>query len=40
MMAAWVAHDILHQRQLVELQWAYMTRQVVTPYQVRYAGDW
>jgi hypothetical protein len=39
MMAAWVAHDMLHQRQLVELQWAYLTRQV-TPYQVHYAGEW
>lgn len=39
MMAAWVAHDLLHQRQLVELQWAYTTGQMV-PYEVRYAGDW
>jgi hypothetical protein len=37
--AAWVAHDLLHVRQLVELHWAY-TRQVVQPYQVNYAGDW
>lgn len=39
MMAAWVAHDLLHQRQLVELMWAYTTR-LVAPYEVRYAGDW
>ena len=39
MLAAWVAHDLLHTRQLVELQWAYTTRQV-EPYRVRYAGVW
>jgi hypothetical protein len=37
--SAWVAHDLLHLRQLVELRWAY-TVQAVTPYQVRYAGEW
>jgi hypothetical protein len=37
--AAWVAHDLLHTRQLVELHWAY-TLQQVSPYRVRYAGDW
>lgn len=39
MFAAWVAHDLLHLRQLVELQWAYTNLQL-QPYQVRYAGEW
>ena len=39
MMAAWAAHDLLHLRQLVELEWAY-TVQLVQPYRVMYAGDW
>jgi hypothetical protein len=38
-LAAWVAHDLLHTRQLVELHWAYTTLQV-QPYRVLYAGDW
>jgi hypothetical protein len=36
-LAAWVAHDLLHMRQLVELHWGY-TMALVAPYQVRYAG--
>ncbi|MCB8985520.1 MAG: DinB family protein [Ardenticatenaceae bacterium] len=39
MLAAWVAHDILHLRQLVELKWA-NTLDVLRPFQVRYAGEW
>lgn len=39
MFAAWVAHDILHLRQLVELHWAYHVDHV-KPYTVQYAGDW
>lgn len=39
MFAAWVAHDILHLRQLVELHYAYTIRSV-QPYGVRYAGEW
>lgn len=39
MFAAWVAHDLLHLRQLVELQWAYTTQEL-RPYRVRYAGPW
>ena len=39
MFAAWVAHDLLHMRQLVELHWAY-TMVKVDPYRVRYAGTW
>jgi hypothetical protein len=37
--AAWVAHDLLHLRQLVELHWAYLV-QAVAPYKVNYAGEW
>ncbi|MCP4196903.1 MAG: DinB family protein [Proteobacteria bacterium] len=39
MLAAWVAHDLLHTRQLVELRWAYTTSAVL-PFRVNYAGDW
>jgi hypothetical protein len=39
MMAAWVAHDLLHMRQLVELKWR-ITLPDLQPYQVDYAGDW
>ena len=37
--AAWVAHDILHMRQLVELNFLWVKKQAA-PYDVRYAGDW
>ena len=37
--AAWVAHDLLHIRQLVELHWARLV-QAAAPYDVRYAGTW
>ena len=37
--AAWVAHDLLHTRQLVELHWAY-TVMLAAPYQPDYAGAW
>ena len=37
--AAWIAHDILHMRQLVKLHWAYTTR-LLEPYSTDYAGDW
>lgn len=37
--AAWVAHDLLHMRQIIEVHWAFLNRKV-TPYSVRYAGDW
>jgi len=36
---AWVAHDLLHLRQLVELKWAYGQTQYA-PYSAGYAGDW
>lgn len=39
MLAAWVAHDILHLRQLVELKYFLMSR-LVEPYSPRYAGEW
>ncbi len=39
LMAAWVAHDLLHARQLVELRWA-MTRAELEPHSVDYAGEW
>jgi hypothetical protein len=37
--AAWVAHDILHMRQLVELRWA-LTRADLEPRNLDYAGEW
>lgn len=39
MFAAWVTHDHLHMRQLVELHRAY-TEQLAAPYQLGYAGPW
>ncbi|MCO5186298.1 MAG: DinB family protein [Anaerolineae bacterium] len=39
MLAAWVAHDLLHMRQLVELHYA-LTLEAAQPFGVRYAGQW
>ncbi len=39
MLAAWLAHDFLHIRQLNELHYAYWA-QTAAPYLVGYAGDW
>ncbi len=39
MLAAWAAHDNLHQRQLVELRRARLLR-LAEPFSVQYAGDW
>lgn len=39
MLAAWVAHDLLHMRQLVELHFAWVSREG-RPYSTRYAGEW
>ena len=39
MLASWVAHDLLHMRQLVELKWAYTVQQL-QPFCVDYAGEW
>jgi uncharacterized damage-inducible protein DinB len=36
---SWVAHDVLHMRQLVELLYAYTTHRA-QPYKVDYAGEW
>jgi hypothetical protein len=37
--AAWVAHDLLHTRQLVELHYAYVVR-LAQPHAADYAGPW
>jgi hypothetical protein len=39
LLASWVAHDLLHMRQLVELHWYYKEKKV-EPYSTRYAGEW
>jgi DinB superfamily len=37
--ASWVAHDLMHIRQLVRLHFAHTVR-TIQPYKVNYAGDW
>ncbi len=39
MLTAWVAHDLLHLRQLVELHYHYLAQQS-KPFSPRYAGIW
>ena len=39
MFAAWVAHDNLHIRQLVELRHKHIEK-ITSPYDLQYAGDW
>ncbi len=39
LLASWLAHDLLHLRQLVELRYA-LTMHSSQPYGVRYAGEW
>lgn len=39
MLWAWVAHDVLHLRQLVELRYA-LVAESAAPYSPEYAGDW
>jgi len=39
MFAAWVAHDNLHIRQLVELK-RFHIEKMTQPYTIEYAGDW
>jgi hypothetical protein len=39
LLAAWVAHDLLHLRQMVELKWAYGMKRYA-PYDPKYAGEW
>ena len=38
-LVSWVAHDILHMRQMIELQYAWNEKQA-SPYSVQYAGGW
>jgi len=38
-MASWVAHDLLHMRQLVKLHYLFTTAEL-KPHNVRYAGVW
>ncbi len=38
LLAAWVAHDLLHIRQLAATHWAYVA-QAAAPYSVEYAGS-
>ena len=37
--ASWVAHDLLHMRQLLELHWAFIMIEM-EPYRPDYAGEW
>jgi len=39
LLAAWLAHDFLHIRQLARLQWQY-TGELAAPYQTTYGGPW
>lgn len=39
LLTAWIAHDLLHIRQLNELHYAYFA-QLMSPYSPDYAGDW
>jgi len=39
MFVSWVTHDLLHMRQLIELQRFYMAEQA-KPYRLDYAGEW
>lgn len=39
LMASWLAHDLLHIRQLMELRFLYLAQQT-KPYSVAYAGDY
>lgn len=38
-LGSWVAHDVLHMRQLVELHF-YLTKLRSEPYSIDYAGEW
>jgi hypothetical protein len=38
-LAAWAGHDLLHLRQLTEIQWAHQAA-AAAPYAPDYAGDW
>jgi hypothetical protein len=39
MLASWLAHDLLHVRQLVELRYL-VARKASQPYRIEYAGKW
>lgn len=39
LLASWLAHDLLHLRQLVELQY-HLTAKESLPFDVEYAGEW
>jgi len=39
MLASWLAHDLLHLRQLIELRYA-LTQDASAPFSVEYAGGW
>ncbi len=39
LLVSWVAHDLLHIKQLTRLHWEYLNSEVA-PYQTRYAGKW
>ena len=39
LLTSWVAHDFLHIRQIVGLQWAWASK-VASPYNPGYAGEW
>lgn len=39
LLAAWAVHDVLHLRQLVELQYHFLSTQA-QPFSVGFAGDW
>ncbi|MCP4419972.1 MAG: DinB family protein [Chloroflexi bacterium] len=39
MLAAWVAHDLLHLRQLLDLKY-FLMQEIIRPYSPRYAGEW
>ena len=39
LLASWVAHDLLHIRQLNELHFAYQS-QLASPFDASYAGEW
>ena len=39
LLAAWAAHDLLHQRQILRRMWEYLKQQS-SPYALDYAGSW
>jgi hypothetical protein len=39
LLSSWLAHDLLHLRQLIELRYA-LTQKGSKPYRIEYAGEW